>query len=48
MVSKFERMSEALGNAEAETRALQKMQKMQQQKWARNQDGWEDIVHCPI
>ena len=30
MVSKFERMSEALGNAEAETRALQKMQKMQQ------------------
>ena len=27
MVSKFERMSEALGNVEAETRALQKCKK---------------------
>ena len=39
MVSKFERMSEALGNAEAETRALQKMQEMQQQKMG-TQPGW--------
>ena len=42
MVSKFERMSEALGNAEAETRALQKMQKMQkmQQLKMGTQPGW--------